>query len=294
MKFIFSTGSLHSYSLDRCFELARRTGFDGVELMVDHRWDTRQAGYLQRLVDRHSLAICAVHSPFIGNIHGWAPNVMGAIEKSVALAETLAASLVVLHLPERASYTMVQLGYRRLLLPLPGVRRHQRYIDWVRAEMPRVQQATEVILAIENLPAKRFWGRKINPAKWNAYNRQTIGDMIRFPHITLDTTHLATWGLDPNEVFVRWGERVKHVHLSNFNGREHRRPEDGHLRLDRLLGRMAAMGYNHAVSLELHPDALDAGQDDERVAALLANSLAHCRRWAQGEEMVASGQIDGR
>ncbi|MEZ4835252.1 MAG: hypothetical protein R2873_25230 [Caldilineaceae bacterium] len=97
----------------------------------------------------------------------------------------------------------------------------------------------------------------------------------------MDTTHLGTWGLDPAEVFFRWRERVKHVHLSNFDGKEHRRPEDGHLHLDRLLARMAQWGYQHTVSLELHPDALSAGSDDDRIVSLLKTSLDHCRKWAK-------------
>jgi sugar phosphate isomerase/epimerase len=282
MQFIFSTGSLYNYSIDRCFELASRAGFDGVELMIDHRWDTRQAGYVERLTRRYQIPVRAVHSPFPRNITGWAADYPGAIQKSVEMAEALQAPVVILHLPERVSYTVLQLGSRRLLLPLPGVKRHEAYIRWLLEGMPKLQQSTPVLLCIENLPAVNFWGKKLNPARWNAYNRETIGDITRFPHITLDTTHLGTWGLDPAEVVVRWGRRVKHVHLSNFNGREHRRPEDGHLRLDRFLERLAEAGYNHAVSLELHPDALDAGADDGRIIELLTHSLACCRQWSAG------------
>lgn len=281
MHFIFSTGSLYNYSIDRCFEFAQQAGFDGVELMVDHRWDTRHPDYVQRLVDRYTMPVRAVHSPFIGNVSGWSSDRMGAIEKSVELAETVGASVVILHLPERISYTVVQIGSRRFFLPLPGVRRHEPYIRWLGEEMPTLQQSTDVLLCVENLPAQRIFGRRINAIKWNAYSRATIGDITRFPHLTLDTTHLGTWGLDPAEIFIRWGKRVKHLHLSNFNGREHRRPEDGQLHLDRLLKRMAQAGYNHSVSLELHPDALAAGSEDSHVIGLLSASLERCREWAK-------------
>jgi sugar phosphate isomerase/epimerase len=281
MHFIFSTGSLYNYSIDRCFEFAQRAGFDGVELMVDHRWDTRHPDYIQRLVDRYNMPVRAVHSPFIGNVSGWSSDLIGAIEKSVRLAETLSAAVVILHLPALVSYIPVQFGSSRFFLPLPGVRRHEAYIRWMGEGMPALQQSTEVLLCVENLPAQRIFGRRINAIKWNAHSRATIGDITRFLHITLDTTHLGTWGMDPSEVFVRWGKRVKHIHLSNFNGREHRRPEDGQLQLDRLLKRMAEAGYNHSVSLELHPDALAAGSDDTHVCNLLSASLERCRIWAE-------------
>ena len=99
-----------------------------------------------------------------------------------------------------------------------------------------------------------------------------------------DTTHLGTWNLEPLDVsvrwqekVVRWQEKVRHVHLSNFNGREHRRPEDGHLCLDLLVARMAADGYGGAISFELHPDALRAGAPDDVTIELMTNSLAACR-----------------
>jgi sugar phosphate isomerase/epimerase len=282
MHFIFSTGSLYNYSIDRCFEFTQKAGFDGVELMVDHRWDTRHPTYVERLMDRYSMPVRAVHSPFIGNVSGWSSDRMGAIEKSVRLAETVGASIVILHLPEMISYTVVQIGFRRFFLPLPGVRRHEKYIRWLGEGMPVLQQSTDVLLCVENLPAHRIFGRRINAIKWNAHSRATVGDITRFPHITLDTTHLATWNMDPAEIFARWGKRVKHVHLSNFNGREHRRPEDGRLRLDRLLSGMAGAGYNHSVSLELHPDALAAGSDDDHVIGLMSASLAQCRQWVKG------------
>jgi sugar phosphate isomerase/epimerase len=280
MHFIFSTGSLYNYSTDRCFEFAERAGFDGIELMVDHRWDTRHPDYIQRLVDRYTMPVRAVHSPFIGNIGGWSSDLMGAIEKSVRLAETLSAAVVILHLPALVSYTPVQIGSSRFFLPLPGVRHHEAYIRWLGEGMPALQQSTDVLLCVENLPAQKVFGRRINIIKWNAHSRATIGDITRFPHITMDTTHLATWGMDPTEIFIRWGKRVKHIHLSNFNGREHRRPEDGRLQLDRFLGRLTEAGYNHSVSLELHPDALSAGSDDSHVIGLLTASLERCRQWA--------------
>ena len=115
-------------------------------------------------------------------------------------------------------------------------------------------------------------GRRINPGQWN-----TPAEIVRFPSLTMDTTHLGTWGLDPTEVYNQLDGRVRHIHLSNFNGRQHRRPEDGHLRLDRLLAHLAADGYAGAVSLETAPDALNAGRPDDEVVGLMSASLAYCR-----------------
>jgi sugar phosphate isomerase/epimerase len=104
----------------------------------------------------------------------------------------------------------------------------------------------------------------------------------------MDTTHLGTWDIDPVNVYDRFGGKVRHVHLSNFDGREHRRPEVGHLRLDALLARMAADGFAGTVALELHPDTLDAGREDAHIVTLLAESPRRCREWAAAGAKTAA------
>ncbi len=52
---IFSTGSLYPFGLERVFGWAAEAGFDGVEIMMDDRWDTHQDAYLRDLVERHGL-----------------------------------------------------------------------------------------------------------------------------------------------------------------------------------------------------------------------------------------------
>ena len=288
MRFILSTGSLYNYGIDRVFALAAETGFDGIELLLDHRWDTRQADYLQQLMNRHRLPIPSLHSPFSRNCQGWGETEFGAIARSAQLAAELGAQVVVHHLPMRYSFAFLQTGNRSRLLPNFFDPSHRRYAAWLAESYQALQASTDVLLCIENLPAQRVVGMRINPARWNAHRRATFDDITRFPHITMDTTHLGTWGLDPLEAYERWGERVKHVHLSNFDGREHRRPEDGSLRLDALLARMAADGFHYSISLELQPDALDAGAPDERVIALLRQSLDYCREAAAIEEKEVS------
>ncbi|MEZ4835251.1 MAG: hypothetical protein R2873_25225 [Caldilineaceae bacterium] len=97
------------------------------------------------------------------------------------MAEELDAGVVILHLPENTSYTVAQLGGRRQLLPLPWVRRHEQYIRWVQEGMPRLQEKTDVFLAIENMPAKKRFGRRVNVIRWNAHNRASLMDITRFP-----------------------------------------------------------------------------------------------------------------
>lgn len=278
MQFIFSTGSLYTYSIGRCFDLAAQAGFDGIELMVDHRWDTRQADYILRLMEAYQQPLIAIHSPFTAGVPGWPDDESGRIEESVKLAEAVGARVVVHHLPPRLGWVWVRVGGRRWPVPALNQRPARAYQQWLQQDYLTFQAETTVALCIENMPARRWLGRP-----WSAHRWNSIVEIARFPALTLDTTHLGTWGIDPIEVYPQLQGKVRHVHLSNFDGREHRRPEDGRLALDRLLAHMTTTGYQGAISLELHPDALEAGCADGRIVELLRNSLDQCRSWARTE-----------
>jgi sugar phosphate isomerase/epimerase len=63
------------------------------------------------------------------------------------------------------------------------------------------------------------------------------------------------------------------VHLSNYDGREHRTPADGHLPLSALLQRLSKDGYQDTISTESNPLALNA-EDMDQCRALLGQALA--------------------
>jgi sugar phosphate isomerase/epimerase len=271
MKILFSTGSLWSYSVERCFQLAADAGFDGLEIVVDHRWETRQAEILRPLIDQHRLPVLAIHSPFLPDLPGWPIDQPARIQHSVALAEQIGARVVVHHLPSRIGFGALQIPGRRLFIPLP-FRAESDYRRWIEDDYGQYQSKTDVKLCMENMPAYRRFGRRWNYSYWN-----TVLDLHRFQNLTIDTTHLGTWDLDPLEVYSRLGGRVAHFHLSNFDGREHRRPSDGRLPLDTLLQRLSADDFPGFVSLEVYPEVLQAGEEDEIVLARMKECLDFCR-----------------
>ncbi len=268
-----STGSLYSYGMARVFELAAQAGYDGIEVLVDHRWDTRQPVYLRRLSADHGLPIVVVHSPFVIEAPGWPADQLGRLQHTVALAQEVGAPTVVTHLPFRL-HAIVGHWHayrpRHFFLPMPLPRR-EPYYHFLRNGMAELEAETGITVAVENMPSKRFLGLKINGYWFNS-----PVELESFPHLTLDTTHLGTWGLDPLEVYEQLRERVVHVHLSNYDGREHRLPPDGHLSLAGLLRHLARDGYQGVVTVETDPDALDAG-DEAKCLAALRRALEFCR-----------------
>ena len=270
----FSTGSLHTYGISRAFELAAEAGFEALEVLIDHRWDTRQPAYLKRLSSASGLPIVAVHSPFVPHVPGWPSDPLGRLRHSAALARELEASIVVAHLPLRIRAAKVEffgLAKRPLLLPLPFPVSSD-YRRFLLNGLERFEADEGVVVGVENMPAKRVLGRHLD-----IHSLNTLDMLTNLSHLTLDTTHLATWHLDPVEVYERFRTRIVHIHLSNFDGEEHKLPQTGHLPLAEFLQRLRQYQYQGAVSVELRPDVLQA-EDEDQVRAHLKRIVAFCRK----------------
>jgi sugar phosphate isomerase/epimerase len=275
MKIAFSTGSLYTFGLDRVFGLAQEAGFDGLEVMIDNRWDTRDAAYLCRLQERHNLPILSLHSPFpLIAVDGWAWDDAIRTQRTVALAEILGVPTIVTHLPLRFHVAVLQttLLKRRLLLPMPR-RWGRSYARWLKEELTTLEQASCVTIAVENMPCHFLGKRRLDVHRMNR-----IEEWSQFSHLTLDTTHLGTWGLDILDVYEQVADRVAHVHLSNFrNGQEHRRLDDGDLPLDAFLQRLRGR-FQGTVAIELNPVSLEA-EDEGKVRAHLRSAVEFCRQY---------------
>jgi sugar phosphate isomerase/epimerase len=196
------------------------------------------------------------------------------VRRTVALAQEIGAKVVIAHLPRRIRGILVQYLWRRghrTVIPLPWGGDLQ-WLTFIQGSLAQWEEATGVTVAVENMPARRIGPFRLNPCWLN-----TMQEMETIPHITLDTTHLGTWGSDPLAFYEHLKDHIAHVHLSNFDGREHRLLEDGQLALSQFLARLSADGYGGVVTLETHPDALEA-EDEERVRAHLERSLGFCRQ----------------
>jgi sugar phosphate isomerase/epimerase len=269
-----STGSLYTYGIARVFELAAGAGFDAIEILLDRRWDSRQATYLRRLSRETGLPIAALHNPFTPSVPGWPRDSLGRLRETVALASEVGAPVVVAHLPLHIRGARIEffgVGRKPILLPIP-FGGEKAYRDFLLDGLARFEAEHGIQIGVENMPAKWFLGRRIDIHWLN--DLETLSHM---PHLTLDTTHIGTWGLDLLAVYEHLKARIVHVHLSNFDGEEHRLLEEGHLPLTELLGRLRRDGYTGAVSLEMGPEVLQA-EDEGRVRAHLQRMVATCQQ----------------
>jgi sugar phosphate isomerase/epimerase len=269
-----STGSLYTYGVARVFELAAQVGFDGIEVLIDHRPDTRDPAYLRRLSSEFDLPLVALHNPFSHSLSAWPGDQLGRLERTLALANALEVPTVVAHLPYRLAGIVARWDGAlsgRFGLPLPWVQRKPWYRALAEGRLAEMEAASGVRIAVENMPRRGLLGVSLS-FYW--FNRPEW--MSGFPHVTLDTTHVGTWGWDLLSAYETLRDRIAHVHLSNYDGRQHRAPEDGHLPLDALLRRLAEDGYQGAISVESNPAAMGA-EDEAECRAMLTRTLAFCR-----------------
>jgi len=266
-----STGSLYSYGIARVAQLAAAAGFDGLELMVDNQWDTRDPAYLNEVASEAAIPILSVHAPFRPGILGWAEDDVGRLHRTVELARAVGARTVVVHPPLR--YRWVTLRYPpfiniAMLTPIPA---KSRYHQWLSTELEAYKTRVGLTIAVENMPRHRLGPRLVN-----LFDMNEIRDLRHFSEITLDTAHVGTWGVDLLETYEVLADRVAHVHLSNYDGRQHRLPQEGSLALGPFLAALRRRRFEGVIAVELEPDSVGAG-DDGRVRERLASTVAFCR-----------------
>ena len=257
---VFSTGSLHPFGLERIFGWAAEAGFDGVEVMMDDRWDTHQPAYLAELVEQHGLPILALHPPIYQG--AWRLGREETLVRSARLARRVSCPLVVAHPPP----------------PGPPLRR------W--AAGPLAAAREDVTVAVENMPANSPGFFRVRRGSCHLPEHLAgVGD------VTLDTSHVGASGVDLLAAREALAGQLRHVHLSDSNlvvGKDdHRLPGKGRLPLKPFLAALAADGYPGAVSLELKPWPLGT-PDPEVILARMRAALGYTRDGLRGTAAEAS------
>lgn len=248
---IFSTGSLHPFGLDRIFAWAAEVGFDGIEVMMDDRWDTHQQRYLDHLVQTHGLPVLALHPPIGRGVWGLEPE--ETLLRVADLATRVEAGVVVAH-PPRVGRSL-----------------HK----WVEGPLAEAR-SRGIRVAVENMPREVDQGPLGLRAPRSCCHPE---DLLEVGDVTLDTSHCGMSGVDVLRARELLQGQLRHVHLSDSRliGRDdHRPPGKGKLPLKELLYGLRGQGYPGVISLELKPWPLGA-PDPEKILQRMRESLEFTR-----------------
>jgi sugar phosphate isomerase/epimerase len=260
---MFSSAAFFARPLSWTFRLAADCGYDGVEVMVTKDPDSQDPARIRALAQDHGLRVGALHAPCLLLTRKiWGTDPVAKIDRSVEAAADADIPVVVVHPPYRW-----QQAFRR----------------WLEEDLPGLEARTGVAVAVENMFPVRVAGRNVT-----FHSNQELEQLERLPHLALDTSHAAVARHDLVDVRRRFGDRLRHVHLSDNAGKgwdSHLPPGEGVLDLDGFLDDLGASGYDGAVSLEvdLRPDLGHADRVEARMVRMrerTADALASAGRTA--------------
>lgn len=248
-----STASVYPESTASAFELARRLGFEAIEVMVGMDPVSQDTDALKHLMDYHQLPICAVHAPcLLITQRVWGSEPWPKLEQSASMAKALDADLVVVH---------------------PPFRWQRDYANGFAPGIARLEADTGVTFAVENMYPWRARGRELAAY---APSWDTVGE--DYANTTLDLSHTATAGSDALRMASELGERLVHVHLGDGSGSgkdEHLVPGRGGEPCGPLLQTLAGRGFDRNVVVEINTRRCTSRADRE---VDLAESLAFAQR----------------
>ncbi|MEX1263778.1 MAG: sugar phosphate isomerase/epimerase [Actinomycetota bacterium] len=269
-RLLFSSAAFFARPLEDTFRIVAETGYTGVEVMVTKDAASQDPDRMRALADEHGLAIGAIHAPsLLMTRKVWGTDPIGKIDQAIQVAEQAKVPVVVMHPPYRW-----QRNYRR----------------WLDEKLPMLEEGTGVTVAIENMFPVRMGRHGVT-----FHANQDLDELEGLPHLVLDTSHAAVAEHDPVELRRRFGDRLRHVHLSDNAGKgwdSHLPPGEGVLDLDAFCDDLVAASYGGTVSLEV--DLRTYLTDPVR----LREVMVQMRRWSEralgmGAPEEAASRNDG-
>jgi sugar phosphate isomerase/epimerase len=185
---------------------------------------------MRAAAEQHGLWIGALHDPsLLFTRWVWGSDRVKKIQRAVDVAAAADVPLVVTHPPyrwQRATRT------------------------WFRRELPRLEDRTGIVVGIENMYP--FVHAGFYPLMLHA--DQDLEDLEGIRHLVLDTSHAAVARHDLIDVRRRFGDRLRHIHLSDNAGKgwdSHLPPGEGVLALDPFLDELVRSGFDGTISIEV-------------------------------------------
>ncbi len=228
---ILCTDSLRGYGLNRVFEIAKKAGYDGLDLCINYgEFDTFNPEYVKRLIDEYKLPVHAISSP----------NQIAAsrIKELVRMTKDVGAKVLVIQPPKILDFKLAA---------------------WLKSEIPKLREKEFISIALENAPAGTLLGFIPEHALSNS------SDLKNFKHVCLDTARIGEKKQDLIRAYTALKKFLVHVHLSNVHhGKKYAPPSEGIMPLESFLTKLKQDKFPGAISIKILPKYLHAG-DDERV-----------------------------
>jgi sugar phosphate isomerase/epimerase len=229
MKILLSSGSLYTLPLEKAFQIASETGYDGMEVIISERFG-QDEGFSLLSNLKQVLPIHVLHAPF-HVIPGWG-NRKTALLKTIELAKRISVPMVNFHPPR---WLDLEIKFWRWMYTV--------------GDFQGELGGGKVAIAMENMP---YRGKLL---RFNPNILRRTMDVVRFIekknlYFTFDCTHMGTTKANFEGNFLRLYEtkRVRNIHFSDYrNQREHLLPGRGTLPLASLLQYLRESNYDQMI-----------------------------------------------
>jgi sugar phosphate isomerase/epimerase len=229
--------TLIHYGLDRVFELAKKAGFDGLEIAIGENLDTQNVKYLKKLEKRHKIRIKAFTLTSKKE------------EDFIKIFQN-----VVKKFPE----TSINLNSAEVL--------SFKYKNWITKIAPALAKKYNLEFNRKNSVFKTFFGIFPSRSENSLYSLRDAGK------VCLDLS--ALWA--SKEEIMRslqfLGKDLQHIYLSNVNKSTlYYPPQTGILPIESFLTRLKQNNFEGDFTIKITPKLCREGQD-EKVIEILVES----------------------
>lgn len=223
-------------NVEKAFHLASDVGYDGMEIMVTPNAKSRDAGYLNALVEEYGKPITSIHAPtLLLCSFVWGREPVRKLELSAELAHNVGADTVVLHPPfKRNPYS-------------------NRFLDVV-AEL---EAKTGLHFAVENMFPWIYKGRSKT-----VYGPSLEETAATADSLTFDFSHAAAAGLNPLPHIKENWQKINVIHFCDGKTRtfgkedslmdEHLLPGEGNQPIREVYRFLNSVGWEGSTVLEIN------------------------------------------
>ncbi|MEP7060600.1 MAG: sugar phosphate isomerase/epimerase [Actinomycetota bacterium] len=264
---LFSSAAFFGRPLADTVDAAASAGFSGIEILVTKDPDSQDPHRMRKLADEAGLTIGALHAPcLLLTRRVWSTDPVRKIYRSIEVAQEAGIPLVVVH---------------------PPFRWQREYQGWLEERLAGLEERTGITVALENMFPL---GKTQDRPGLTLHASTDIHELDGLEHLVLDTSHAAVSRHDLVPLRRMFGDRLRHVHLSDNAGRgwdSHLPPGRGVLPIDDFLRDLSTSGYPGAITLEV--DLRRYLSDPAALRTLMTDMRERCEAALRTDDPISVG-----
>ena len=248
---LFHTDNLPHYGLDRIFEIAKKSGFDGIEIGVSHNLDTQNPEYIKSLEIRHQINVQAF-------------SITPKHEESVI---------------EAFHHTAREFHKITMNLAVPKTLNH-KYKKWFNEIAPKLAKKYHLLFCKKNVPSETVMG--FLPGRVG----NSLQDLKNSGAVCLDLSALAVSNEEIMKSIDLLSHNLRHIYLSNvYRDQTYYALQKGVLPIESFLSKLARIGYRGDFSIYVNEKHLQ-GKSEEKLIIKLKETRAFFDKYFTAEKVT--------